>query len=92
MNTLTKGTKGAAFTNAPKHSVQQIVSFWLSANPMGLTRRELSKQSGIKIASLCAALKAMEKAGLVSCQNTTTCSTTGREVAVYLLGANPWSV
>lgn len=80
---LKKGTRGAAFTNAPKQSVQDIVRFYLSVNPQGLTRRELHNQSGIEIATLCAALKALEVKSVVGTPRTTTCNTTGREVVVY---------
>ena len=90
MNNLTTGTRGAAYSQAPKQSVQDIVRFWLSANPTGLTRRELSKQGGLEIATLCGELHAMEKASLVHVNRTTTCPTTGREVAVYTLKGTAW--
>lgn len=80
---LKKGTKGAAFTNAPKQSVQQIVSFYLALCPEGLTRRELHNHSGIEIATLCAALKALEVKNVVHTPRTVICNTTGREVVVY---------
>lgn len=80
---LKKGTRGAAYSQAPRQTVQQIVLFWLSVNPTGYTRRELSKNADIEIATLCAALKALENKGAVVVDRTTTCPTTGREVAVY---------
>lgn len=83
MTNLAKGTKGAAYSQSPKLSVQDIVRFYLSVNPQGLTRRELNKQSGIEIATLCAALKALEIKNVVHTPRTTTCNTTGREVVVY---------
>ena len=82
---LKKGNKGAAYTSAPKQSVQQIVIFWLSLYPEGMTRRMLSQQSGIEIATLCAALKALEVKNVVHTPRTVTCNTTGREVVVYCL-------
>ncbi|CAI3971368.1 hypothetical protein VAC51_00033 [Variovorax phage VAC_51] len=80
---LKKGTRGAALTSAPRHSVQQVVRFYLSIYPEGLTRRELHNHSGIEIATLCAALKAMELKNEVHTPRTVTCKTTGREVVVY---------
>lgn len=79
MSTLSKGTRGAA--NAAKPNVQQRVLDALS--DMKFTRRELSNITGIEIATLCGALKALESIGLVSANETTICSTTGREVLLY---------
>lgn len=84
---LTRGTKGAANSAAPKQSVKQIVTFYLTMK--GYTRRDLSNVTGIEIATLCSALKALEKEGLVEAAYTTTCIHTGREVAVYKVKEAP---
>lgn len=82
---LTRGNKGAANSTAPKQTVKQIVTFYLSLTLRGYTRRDLSKATGIEIATLCAALKALENAKVIEVGYTTTCNHTGREVAVYTI-------
>lgn len=89
MNLLTNTTKGLAHAQArrPVSRVQERIKETLREFTY-CTRRHLHKQTGIEIATLCGALAALEKKGIVKTPFSVTCETTGKEVVVYCLNTS----
>lgn len=86
MSILAKQNKGEAYAQRPRKLRDRVLS--TLNEHIYCTRRQLSEQTGIEIASLCGVLKTLLAENLVRIPFSVPCETTGKFVVCYTLNTS----